>query len=97
MKYGLQYGYGDYIYEGRQVAVVEFANGNSLSAWLRESSSNREEVSKKAYVTSMNSGRSVFVTKAAVSPDHPMFQGFRGSGRRVLLPEEQPEQRRNGR
>jgi len=69
MKYGVQYGIGDYIYKEQRVAVVEFGTGSACRSWVRELPSKREEISGKCYVTSTDSQRQVHVKRAAISPD----------------------------
>jgi len=76
MKYGVQFGQGNFLKDGRLVDVVEFADGASMRAWVREAPTRREEISAKAYVTNLTNSRNVSVKKAAVSPDDPGVSGF---------------------
>ena len=79
MKYAVEFtGSGGYIFNDRQVAVVMFANGASMSQWISESPSRRECVNAKKYVISIETNRSVSVRKAAISPDDVRSNGHSG-------------------
>ena len=83
MKYGVQYGSGTYVFNGRSATVVMFGNGSACRAWVREFPSRREEIPGRCYVTNAFTQKQVSVTKAAVSPD--TVEGQESDGGRIPL------------